>query len=177
MIRNKTEIKMALEGEYARFVAYLNGLPTTAFLYTQESKWSAAQQLQHIVLSVNPLVRVFGMSPVQIEKTFGTTAGPGRSFDTMVADYVAQLDQGGKAPKPYLPEIVLESDKSALLQLLSKLIASLQLQIDVFTEAELDSLGVPHPLLGTISLREMLFNAIYHVGHHQKLTEHSLKNR
>ena len=59
---------------------------------------------------------------------------------------------------------------------MSILIDKLISEIDVFTENELDTLSIPHPLLGSISLREMLYNAIYHVEHHQKIIKTNLQN-
>ena len=56
-----------------------------------------------------------------------------------------------------------------------ELIEKLNKEIEVFTEEELDTLLIPHPLLRNISLREMLYNAIYHVEHHQKQAENNLK--
>ncbi len=42
----------------------------------------------------------------------------------------------------------------------------LSLAVDQLCDHELETLLVPQPLLGKISLKEMLFNAIYHVEHH-----------
>jgi hypothetical protein len=41
-------------------------------------------------------------------------------------------------------------------------------RIDRFSETQLDQLILPHPLLGKLTLREMLYFTIYHVQHHQK---------
>lgn len=177
MIRNIKEITTALEKEYACFIAYQTGLTTDEFLFTHQSKWSAAQQVKHIILSVKPLVQVFGMPVAVIEKNFGLAKAPSSTYDTLAANYIEKLKQGGKAPQRFLPELDNENEKAELLQTLATLVQMLITKIEGFTEEELDTLGVPHPLLGTISLREILFNAIYHAGHHQKLTEKYLKNR
>ena len=173
---NKTEIKDSLKKRYSTFVDYINKLSNDEFLFTNQSKWSAGQQLKHIVLCVNPLVQVFGIPNTMIQQSFGTTEKPGRTYDKLLADYLELLNQGGKAPNKYVPEIVSENEKLELLKTLPKLIEKLNTEIDVFTEKELDTLRIPHPLLGNISLREMLYNAIYHVEHHQKLTEDNLKS-
>jgi hypothetical protein len=177
MIRNKKEITTALEKEYKSFIAYQTGLSTDEFLFKHQSKWSAAQQLKHLVLSVKPLVLVFGMPTAVIEKNFGLAKAPSSTYNVLVNNYLEKLKEGGKAPSRFLPEPVSENEKTELLQTLATLVEQLIKLIEVFTEKELDTLGVPHPLLGTISLREMLFQAIYHVGHHQNLTEHYLKNK
>ena len=37
-----------------------------------------------------------------------------------------------------------------------------------FTEGELDNLVLPHPLLGQLTIREMIYFTIYHVEHHTR---------
>lgn len=39
---------------------------------------------------------------------------------------------------------------------------------------ELDKYILPHPLLGKLTIREMMYFTIYHVEHHKKLTERGL---
>jgi len=40
---------------------------------------------------------------------------------------------------------------------------------------ELETLCIPQPVLGNITLREMLDTALYHIQPHQKKTENNLK--
>lgn len=47
--------------------------------------------------------------------------------------------------------------------------------LDSFTEKELDQYVLPHPLLGKLTLREMMFFTIYHVQHHEVLTKKNLE--
>jgi len=43
-----------------------------------------------------------------------------------------------------------------------------------FSEEDLDKLILPHPLLGKLTLREMMYFTIYHVQHHQRIVERNL---
>ena len=45
--------------------------------------------------------------------------------------------------------------------------ASFQLSENT-TEEELDTYLIPHPLIGKMTLRELLFFTVYHIGHHLK---------
>ena len=63
-----------------------------------------------------------------------------------------------------------------------ELINKLNYQLDIlaqslskFTEKELDSLMLPHPLMDKLTLKEMLFFTIYHVNHHLQKTKENLK--
>lgn len=171
---NKAEIKNSLEKRYSNFMEFIRGLSNGDFLFTHKDKWSAAQQLKHIVLCINPIVQVLGMSKTTIKQNFGTTKNQGRTYDKMLTEYLEKLNQGGKSPSKYVPKLVSENEKSELLNTLQKLIDKLNQELEAFTETELDTLCIPHPLLGSISLREMLYNTIYHVEHHQKQAENNL---
>jgi hypothetical protein len=45
--------------------------------------------------------------------------------------------------------------------------------MDKFSEAQLDEYVLPHPILGKLTIREMLYFTIYHATHHHLAT---LKN-
>jgi len=40
-----------------------------------------------------------------------------------------------------------------------------------YSEQDLDELILPHPLLGKLTLREMMYFTMYHVLHHHKSIE------
>ena len=90
-------------------------------------------------------------------------------------DYKEKLKEGGKAPERYVPPAVSPDQRGLLSETLIKLTNKLYSKINSFTEQELDSLRIPHPLLGKLTLREMLYNAIYHVEHHQEQAKRNIK--
>ena len=174
---DKQAITGLLHHNYSSFVVYVNGLTAEEYVFTSHRKWTAAQQLEHIVLCVKPLVQVFSMDKTTIAQTFGQTDKAGRSYEALLSDYLVKLNDGGKAPERFVPPTTPANSKEALCESLTKLINDLCSKIETFNESELDTLLIPHPLLGPITLREMLYNAIYHVGHHQAQAEENLKNK
>lgn len=173
----KPELTTTLTDKYTHFTNYINSLSADEYMYSHNGKWTAGQQLEHIVICVKPLVQVFGMDKTAIAKTFGTTDKPGRDYDTLLSEYKSKLNEGGKAPSKYVPENITADTRATLSETLPQLIAALKTRIDTFSEPELDTLCIPHPLLGNISLREMLYNAIYHVQHHQAIAVENLKQK
>ncbi|MCW3124161.1 MAG: hypothetical protein JWQ38_3653, partial [Flavipsychrobacter sp.] len=149
-------------------------LTAEEYSFSKHGKWTAGQQLQHIVLCVKPLVQVFGMDTQVIAEAFGQTDEKGRTYEILLNDNTTKLKEGGKAPERYVPEATSPGQSADLCGVLTKLVQELSSKIELFSEDELDSLLIPHPLLGKISLREMLYNAIYHVTHHQLQTEQNL---
>lgn len=171
----KSNLKHSLAEKYNAFLDYINGLSNEEYLFSYQQKWTAAQQLEHIVLCLKPLVQFFGLDRSTIIQKFGKVESTGRNYDVLLRDYVAKLNEGGKAPEQYVPT-TSSDDREILNMSLLKMIDELCLKIETFTEWELDTLGIPHPLLGKLSLREMLFNAIYHVEHHHEATKLNLKH-
>ena len=94
-----------------------------------------------------------------------TTREPGHDY------YQEKLEEGGRASGKFLPPPQSFEDRSKLINQFQNLISKLKKQIDNYSEASLDELILPHPLLGKLTLREMLYFTAYHATHHQRLVE------
>lgn len=164
----KEEIIRLIDQHHKDFIDFIKKLRPEDLEYHTNDKWSAKQQLQHIILCVSPLIRVFGMDEKLIEQTFGSVSRPNQSYDELKEEYIDKLQRGGKAPKIYVPVNNTENQLEMLMQSLTALVRTLCVQIENFSESQLESLVVPHPILKNITLKEMLFNMIYHVQHHHK---------
>ncbi len=174
---DKTSMLNALTNNHSTFVSYLNALTDAEYAYSHQGKWTAGQQLEHIVLCVQPLVQVFSMDKAMIAQTFGQTDRPSLTYDALLAQYLDRLSEGGKAPNRFVPPNDLQSQRKALSDTLTQLVNALCAKIANFSEQELDTLLIPHPLLGNLTLREMLYNATYHVTHHQNQAIENLKQQ
>ena len=79
-----------------------------------------------------------------------------------------------KSTGRFIPKIVsIEKGKKLKVDLINE-IDKLVTKLDELTENELDKYIFPHPLLGKLTLREMLYFTIYHVRHHEELTKRNL---
>lgn len=171
---DKIAIIGSLNLNHKAFIAYIYDLSSKDFDYSIGEKWTAGQQMQHIVLSLSSLSKVFQMPKEMLEAKFGRLERPSKSYDEIVAIYLSFLSQGYKAPPHYLPAVISYKSKSELISNLSQVVEDLCIKINSFNEEELDSFCIHHPSLGKVSLREMLYHAIYHVAHHQELTKKNL---
>ena len=163
----KTEIFNQLDTHYQFFNDYLAGLTTSQYVFSYQGKWDASQQLQHIIQSVKPLVKVFGMPPTMVLQAFGKSERDNWSYEVLKAEYLEKLKAGGKAPSQFLPAASSTDQRTEKLATLASLVNALKTRIANFEEADLESLHIPHPLLGNLTMKEMLYNCIYHVQHHQ----------
>jgi hypothetical protein len=172
---NRREIVLELKVSYMEFMAVINDMTEAEYTYQFQDKWSAAHQLEHIVLCVEPLVQVYGMNPTAIEQMFGKTDRPNKSYEDLKDLYISKLQGGGKAPDSFLPKVQLSREE--LIYTLHQLIEEFQQEILALDENELETILIPHPLMELITLKEMAYNAIYHVQHHQALMMQYLNQR
>jgi hypothetical protein len=94
-----------------------------------------------------------------------------------VEKYHGKLAAGYKATGPFIPPAIQTESRDKLVTRLSNTIRSLNAHLNGFTESQLDMLLLPHPLLGKLTLREMLYFTIYHVEHHEKQVLENLQKR
>jgi hypothetical protein len=111
---------------------------------------------------------VFGM-------LFGKANRPSKTYDELVAKYRKKLDEGGKAHGRYLPTKVSFSNQQKTEIALQKSVNSLCKNLGDYSEVQLDHFILPHPLLGKITIREMMYFTIYHSQHHKIGFLNSLK--
>jgi DinB superfamily len=173
---NKPEIIELLSKNHHSFIEYINGLTNEEYSSSYQQKWTAGQQLEHIVLCVKPLVKVLSMDKLTIEQNFGISTKPSINYNLLISNLKTKLQEGGKAPEKFLPEVVLPEHKNNVSESLMKAIEELSSKIENFSEKELDILMLPHPLLGKITIREMLYVTLFHVEHHHESTIQHLGN-
>ena len=173
----KDKIAEVLQTDHGQFIQQVQQLKAIDFCYAPEEKWSAAQQLDHIVKSVSPVNMAMGLPKFILKWKFGTANRPSKTFDELVEKYNWKLLEGGKASGRFVPAPVTVEEKEKLLAELNKTVSNLCRKTGKHSEDALDTYILPHPLLGKLTLREMLYFTAYHVEHHRRLVEKGLLNR
>lgn len=160
----------------ARLKAVQTSLNDTVTAMTPEQfervtgeEWSAADYLKHLILSVKPFARVISMPLDKLHDMFGTADRDSMTYEALVALYHQRLNEGMRAEK--VPSVTpveyrLPPDMTELKSTLliawnegnDRLIAAL----DKMDEEALDRYQLPHPAVGLITLREMLYFTVYH---------------
>lgn len=170
----KQEIIIKLKENHKSLVDYILALPDEEFIQHLPEKWSAGQQLDHIFRSVKPVTMAFGLPVFVLRILFGKSNRPGRSFDELVKKYTSKLAAGGVASGRFIPKAVGVTDRLNLTKSLILNVGKLCFLMEKYTDHELDTFILPHPLLGKLTLREMLYFTIYHAEHHLDLTKRNL---
>ncbi|MEO5943480.1 MAG: DinB family protein [Ferruginibacter sp.] len=170
----RREIITLLTENHSSFIEYINGLTNEEFSFSPLQKWTAGQQLDHIYLSVKPVTLILSFPRIFIRLVFGKANRPGRTYEELVKKYLNKLENGGKATRPFIPKAIALNQKETIIKALTKNIKVLCSKIEKFTEKDLDTLILPHPLLGKLTIREMLYFTVFHVEHHHEITKRNL---
>ena len=150
--------------------AYLRALPATVFFAPQGPAWSPAEHARHLGKSLGPLTRVLRWPRPVLGLLFGRHSGPGRAFADLRREYQATLAAGAQAgrfePPAQPPPDDLAAGRDAILGRLAATVRAMQIAVQRWPEPSLDRYRLPHPLLGRLTVREMLAFSVYHHAHH-----------
>lgn len=162
LIRAHRELHAALAAELAK-------LAPAEFFAPQGDFWSPAQHLDHLVRSVRPLVRALRLPKLALRLLFGRARTSRRPAE-VVQVYLGKLAAGAGAGGAYLPASAAEKSRERQQELLAHWLAAgeaLGTALERWQDAQLDAYQLPHPLLGKLTLREMVAWSLYH-GHHHR---------
>lgn len=170
----REELTTEFYKNHQSFVHYINSLPEDKFVYSYNGKWTAGQQLSHIHLCLQPISQALASKEFILQK-FGKIDRYLSGYDKIISDYKAGLEKGGKAPERFVPGPFDTNDKSKVSAEIIELLSIIQKQLECYTDNELDTLVLPHPILGMLTIREMFYLMTYHATHHHLQTEENLK--
>ena len=174
---NKQEIIQLMTTHHEAFMEMIRNLSDDQASYAPPGKWNAIQQLDHIIKSVSPVNMAFGLPKFLVRWKFGIANRPSKSYTELLDKYNLKLLDGGKASSPFVPADSNASNKEPQLIRLAALVTRLNQKTAKHSEESLDTYILPHPLLGKLTFREMLYFTASHVVHHQKLIEKALITR
>jgi hypothetical protein len=174
----KREIIIRLQQNHQSFTHYMKTLDPGEFMFSlNKEKWTAGQQLQHIYLSVKPLASGLVLPKFIVGLVFGKANRPSKTYLELVGKYHEKLRNGGKASKNFIPKTVVFTEKERLNEQTLAVVDKVCKYLGKYSEDEMDKHILPHPLLGKITLREMMYFTICHVEHHHTMTIQNLAHR
>ena len=168
-ISGKASIIAGLDAAVDEVNAFVFGLDKAAFEHAPPGKWNAGLQLDHLIRSMKPLNLAYSLPGFILKWKFGIANRPSKTYTGLVEKYESKLAGGGKASGRFIPAPVPFEMKDNLCVVYRKEKEKLKRKIKGYDEALLDKYILPHPLLGKLTLREMLFFTIHHNRHHLRL--------
>ena len=170
---------LAIGGElrrvHAESEAYWGGWTTAAFFAPLGTSWSPADHVRHLTKAMRPVAAALRAPRWALRIAFGRPRRASRAFGKLRADYHGVLAAGGKAeryaPKPLTPDAVGEAARSRIMARHAAAVEALVRRAGRRSERALDRHQLPHPLLGRLTVREMLYFMLYHNVHHVHVAE------
>lgn len=166
----REEIRAALEQLHDESVRYWLSFPTTRFFEKIGDAWSPSENVRHLTKSVRAVTKGLRLPRLFVRIAFKSSSRPSRSYDEMRSVYRATLSRGGKAgkfgPGDTLRSPDREAERARIMAYHATAVSELSSAISKWSEKDLDRLQLPHPLMGPLTVREMLLFTLYHNSHH-----------
>ncbi|MCC7052364.1 MAG: DinB family protein [Gemmatimonadaceae bacterium] len=167
-------IVVALETEHERGVDYWSTFSTSEFFRTMGRHWSAAEHVRHLTRSMAPLLPALRLPKLGLRMAFGMPDRPSRAEGQISDAYRAALAAGGQAgrfappPDTHAPD---QARRDKIMDEHSETLRGLTQAMERWTEAQLDGYRLPHPLLGKLTVREMMLFTLIHNRHHVEVAK------
>ncbi|MEY8847734.1 DinB family protein [Psychroserpens sp. XS_ASV72] len=138
-----------------------------------EGKWTTGQHALHLLQSIVPLNNALSMPKIVLRFKFGKANRDVRNYDKVVQRYQERLKKAagttfGPSQNMKVPPL---SEKQYLMDRLQVEAKKLQYKTKKISDKNLDSLILPHPLMGKMPIREILMWTAHHIEHHTKTLE------
>jgi hypothetical protein len=152
--------------------SFFGALSVVEFFAPQGDHWSPAGHLRHLAKSVRPLAAAMEVPKMALSVRFGRSRSGSRSFEEVVEIYRSQLAAGAGAgpfsPSDRTPDLSAGDWRLLILERWDQASQQLADALEGWNDKELDKYRLPHPLLGKMTVREMLFFTLYHNAHHAR---------
>jgi hypothetical protein len=123
---------------------------------------------------IRPVVKALTTPRFFLRLRFGKPRRASLSYDDLQTRYLKALADGGTAGR-YTPSARsaddLEAWRTEILRDFAAANDALRAAIARWRDEQLDRYQLPHPILGNLTLREILFFMLYHQRHHIAVVE------
>jgi hypothetical protein len=136
--------------------------------FHSEGKWSVAENLEHLRLSFAKSWKGLFIPKFISKMMFGKPAHQSLPYEVLEEAYKQKLKTGAKASKEYMP--LIDRNKSSKEDLMKRFEQTATRYLNeiryYWEEKTIDEYQFPHPILGNITARELMYFNIFHCWHH-----------
>ncbi|MEQ1588140.1 MAG: DinB family protein [Cyclobacteriaceae bacterium] len=170
-MEDKKFIEQQLVTNTEAFTRFVSAQSEQQFVNTPNGKWSVGQNLEHLIRSLVPVNQALLLPGFVLRMLFGKPNRKPRTYQELIDRYNQKLAAGGRASGRFVPPAIAWIDRDKKIAALNSEKEKMIVRLSSWSESKLDTCLLPHPLLGKLTLREMLFFSVYHIQHHKKLLE------
>jgi DNA-binding response OmpR family regulator len=167
-ISTKIQLIATLQDTNQRVINWFTEIPAKDFFTRHGEVWSASDNVDHLIKSHKPLAKALRLPKITLQAMFGKPQKSSMPYEELCQIYRDEIAKGAQASGRYLPNQENpaaeggEEKKKDLLEQFSKASAELVSAVEKWDENELDQYQLPHPILGKLTIQELLFFTIYH---------------
>jgi hypothetical protein len=170
--RTRTEIVSALDALAADGLDFWIDIDPDRFAARFGEAWSPAENIVHLVKATSPVAKAMSLPEPTLVTMFGAGRGESVSYRELRDRYLELLVGGVDAGKYAPDELQIPDDRVAWQQGLvascRDAVRDLARVAERWEESDLDRYQILHPLLGQLTVREMLLFTLYHHTHHKQ---------
>ncbi|MEM7345049.1 MAG: DinB family protein [Chloroflexota bacterium] len=174
----KEELLTAFKVECKAVHYVFEAIDESTFFAAPPDVWSPADNLVHLIKSCSPVIKAMNVPRLLLRARFGKAQHPSTSLATVRTNYMAIAAEGrAVASGGYLPIVKEKSpaEKERILSKWAEKSEAIDKALTKWSEDDLEGYQLPHPLLGDLTMREILFFTLYHNLHHVNDVQRLLK--
>ena len=173
------EIRVGLAAARRELARYFSGLSSGELVRAVPGEWAPIDDLRHLNRSVAPVASALRLPKLALGLRFGRARRPSDTYDDLLARYTAGLREGTTAPPEFVPpEVEIDDRESYRTRVLERWVTlggELNEALERWDDPQLDVYQLPHPALGRLTVREMLFFTHFHTLHHMRVAQRRVR--
>ena len=165
---NKEAIAEILETKHQELFDWLESQPEEKWETGPDGKWTVGQHMLHLVNSIQLLNKALSFPNFILKYKYGTVNRELRDYNTVAQRYLDKLNANLERAKKFNSSLKIPSisEKENLINRLKIQNKKLQYKTRKWKDKNLDTLILPHPLMGKMAVREIIMWTAYHTEHH-----------
>jgi len=173
MTTNNTKIELMsiIQDSNQRVTDWFMEIPADTFFTRHGEEWSVSDNLDHLIEAHKPITKALKLPKLTLQAMFGKPEKSFMAHEELCRIYRDEIAKGARASGHFLPDQENPADKAeekkkGLPDQWSKAGAELVSMAQKRDDGELDQYQLPHPILGKLTISEMLYFTIYHNFRH-----------
>jgi hypothetical protein len=169
------DLQSRLDENIRRIGDFLEQLPEAYLQQSPDHRWTIAQELLHLTKSNKGTARLLSLPSEQLRKA----EKPSRSYEEIVQEYQTKYAAANppRGPQGVQPDEEAPMNKTALIYQWNKTSQAVLKSAEAWPESKWGQYTVwKHPLLGVLTVQEMLYFTTFHNEHHADIMEEKHEN-
>jgi len=164
---SKIQLVHMLKVSNQRVIDWFTAITVEDFFIRYRGEWSASQNVDHLIKSHKPIAKALKLPKIILRTMFGKPDRASLTYEELCKAYRDEIVKGAQASGRYLPSQEnlnsgTEGKKKEFLDQFFKASTELVSIAETWDDKELDEYLLPHPILGKLTIREILYFTVYH---------------